>query len=211
VRYIGLGEMPAELIRRAHKIHPIAAVQMEYSLFSRDAENQIIPLCKELGIRFIACAPLCRGLLGGKIHSYDRLAPEDARRMLPRFTSENLGHNLKIVSELAKFAHSKSCTIAQLALAWLVCQSDTSVPLFGTTAIDHLQENLQSAHVKLMRTDIAAINYIPRGSPNLKLETTIICSLALFLFSIETSILSSAHELPSRFNTTRNSGMPIPL
>ena len=160
VRHIGLCEMPIEQIRRAHKIHPITAIQTEYSLFSRDAESQIIPICKELGIKLIACAPLCRGLLSGAIHSFDDLAPDDARRMLPRFESENLVHNFKIVSELKKIVQGKPCTVAQLALAWVVSQSASFVPLFGTTQSKHLQENIKSAKIKLAQTEIDAIDEI---------------------------------------------------
>ena len=160
VLHIGLGEMPVEQIRRAHKIHPITAIQTEYSLFSRDAESQIIPLCKELGIGLIACAPLCRGLLSANDHSFDNLAPDDARRMLPRFESGNLAHNFQIVSALKKLSQRKSCTVAQLALAWIACQSATFVPLFGTTREAHVQENIKSIKIMLTQTEIDAINEI---------------------------------------------------
>lgn len=160
VRHIGLGEMPVEQIRRAHKIHSITAIQAEYSLFSRDAESQIIPLCKELGIGLIACAPLCRGLLSGTIHSFDNLAPNDARRIFPRFESKNLAHNFQIILALKKIAESKSCTGAQLALAWVATQSPSFIPLFGTTQVDHLQENIKSMKINLSQTDIDAINEI---------------------------------------------------
>lgn len=160
VRHIGLGEMSVEQIRRAHKVHPITAIQTEYSLFSRDAENQIIPLCKELGIELIACAPLCRGLLSGTIQSFDNLAPDDARRILPRFGSENLAHNFKIVSSLKKLSQSKSCTIAQLSLAWVASQSASFVPLFGTTRSVHVQENIKSMKIRLTQTEVDAINEI---------------------------------------------------
>jgi len=160
VLHIGLGEMPAEQIRRAHKIHPITAIQTEYSLFSRDSESKIIPLCKELGIGLIACAPLCRGLLGGMIHSFDNLAPDDARRTLPRFESGNLTHNFQIVSTIKQLSQQKSCTVAQLALAWITCQSATFVPLFGTTRETHVQENLKSLKIRLTQTEVNVINEI---------------------------------------------------
>ena len=103
VRYLGLGEVSADNIRRAHRIHPIAAIQAEYSLFSREAEKHIIPLCKELGIGFIACAPICRGLLSGMITSFHDLGPDDFRRKFPRFESANLAHNLKSYQLLKKW------------------------------------------------------------------------------------------------------------
>ena len=160
VLHIGLGEMPAEQIRHAHKIYPITAIQTEYSLFSRDAESQIIPLCKELGIGLIACAPLCRGLLGANNHSFNNLAPDDARRMFPRFVSKNLAHNLEIVSALKTLSQRKSCTVAQLALAWVASQSATFVPLFGATRESHVQENIKSMKIRLTQTEVDAINEI---------------------------------------------------
>jgi aryl-alcohol dehydrogenase-like predicted oxidoreductase len=160
VLHIGLGEMPIEQIRRAHKIYPITAIQTEYSLFSRDSESQIIPLCKELGIGLIACAPLCRGLLSASDHSFDNLAPDDARRMLPRFESGNLAHNFQIVSTLKKLSQLKSCTVAQLALAWIACQSTAFVPLFGTTREAHVQENIKSMKIRLTQTEVDTINEI---------------------------------------------------
>jgi aryl-alcohol dehydrogenase-like predicted oxidoreductase len=164
VLHIGLGEMPVEQIRRAHQIHPITAIQTEYSLFSREAESQIIPLCKELGIGLIACAPLCRGLLCASQRSFDNLVPNDARRMLPRFASKNLAHNLKIVTALKKIAQGKSCTVAQLALAWIANQSATFIPLFGTTQVAHAQENTKSMKIQLTQTEIDAINEIVQKS-----------------------------------------------
>ena len=119
VRHIGLGELSAENIRRAHKVHPITVIQAEYSLFSREAEKHIIPLCKELGIGFVACAPICRGLLSGDITSFQDLAPDDSRRKFPRFEPKNLAHNLKTVLALKKVALHKSFSLSQLALAWV--------------------------------------------------------------------------------------------
>lgn len=115
VRYLGLGEMSTENVRRAHKIHPITAIQAEYSLFSKEAEKGIIPLCRELGIGLVPCAPVCRGLLGGSITSFDDLASDDFRRMLPRFEPENFAHNFEIVSALKMVAQHKSCSLSQLA------------------------------------------------------------------------------------------------
>lgn len=158
VLHIGLGEMATDLIRRAHSVHPITAVQAEYSLFSRDAEKTIIPLCKELDILFIACAPLCRGLLGGMIHSQSNLSSEDARRSLPRFQPDHLKHNVSIVSALQKMAKKRASSLAELALAWISCQSKSITPLFGTTSLDHLQENCKSQAICLSESEILAIN-----------------------------------------------------
>lgn len=158
VRYLGLGEMSAENIARAHKIHPITAVQAEYSLFSREAEKSIIPLCKKLGIEFIACAPLCRGLLSGKIRSPQDLSTDDARRKWPRFESTNLVHNFKIVSALQKVAETKAYTLSELALSWVSSQSAT--PLFGTTRPDHVQENIGRRGILLAKTEIDMLNEI---------------------------------------------------
>jgi len=160
VRHIGLGELSAENIRRAHKVHPITAIQAEYSLFSREAEKRIIPLCKELGIGFVACAPICRGLLSGDITSFQDLAPNDSRRKFPRFESENVVHNLKIVSALKKVAQHKPCSLSQLALAWISSQSASFVPLFGTTQPAHLMENIKSTELLLTQIEIDAINEI---------------------------------------------------
>lgn len=163
VRHIGLGEMSADAIRRAHKIHPITAVQAEYSLFSREASNSIIPLCKELGIGFVACAPLSRGLLTGCISSPQSLAPNDSRRKFPRFEPENLTHNLKVVAALKKIALAKSCTLSQLALSWI--SSQYPIPLFGTTQSDHLLENLKSSKVLLTQTELHTIEELLSKKP----------------------------------------------
>ena len=140
MRHIGLGELSAENIRRVHKVHPITAIQAEYSLFSKEAEKRIIPFCKELGIGFVSCAPICRGLLSGGIRSLQDLAPNDSRRKFPRFESENVVHNLKIVSALKKVAQHKPCSLSQLALAWVSSQSDSFIPLFGTTQSMYLMK-----------------------------------------------------------------------
>ena len=160
VRYLGLGELSAENIRRAHKVHPITAIQAEYSLFSREAEGHIIPLCKELEIGFVTCAPICRGFLCGDITSFHDLAPNDFRRKFPRFESENLTHNLKIISALKKVVQHKHCSLSQLALAWIFSQSASFVPIFGTTRPAHLIENIKSMDVLLTKPEIDAINEI---------------------------------------------------
>lgn len=152
VRQIGLGELSLENIRRAHKTHPIAVVQAEYSLFFRSPEKSLIPLCKELGIRFLACAPLSRGLLGGA--SFESMAATDFRRKFPRFEPENLKHNLKIVGTLKKFADAKSSTLAQLALSWVSSQSIQ--PLVGTTS--HIEEDVKK--IPLSQHEIEALKNI---------------------------------------------------
>ena len=131
-----------------------------YSLFSREAEKHIIPLCKELGIGFVACAPICRGLLSGVMTSFHDLAPNDVRRKFPRFESENLAHNFRIVSALKKVALAKPCSLSQLALAWISSQSPSFIPLFGTTHPAHLIENIKSIEMLLKQTEIDAINEI---------------------------------------------------
>jgi len=160
VRHIGLYEMGAKSIRRAHAVHPITAVQAEYSLFSRGAEEQLLPLCVELGIGFVACSPTSRGLLSGTITSFQDLAPDDSRRRFPRFQSENLIHNLSIVSSLQKIANEKSCSLAQLSLAWVSHQSPSIVPLFGTTHPNHVLENIKSAEIHFTKSEIDQINEI---------------------------------------------------
>ncbi len=171
VRHIGLGDVSAATIRRAHKVHPITAIQAEYSLFSRETEEHALPACKELGIGLIACAPLCRGLLTGKITSSNDLAPDDFRKNFPRFEPENLVHNSKIVSALKRLAASKSCSLAQLALAWVAQQSDHIIPLFGTTHPAHIQENLPSLKLSLSQAEMIKMNAIVKegavhGSPH---------------------------------------------
>jgi aryl-alcohol dehydrogenase-like predicted oxidoreductase len=160
VRCIGLGDMEAQYIRRAHSVHPITAVQAEYSLFSRKAEKQILPTCYELGIGFVACAPICRGLLSGLITSFQDLAPNDFRQYFPRFKTENLNHNLLIIRALKKIADEKSCSLSQLALAWVIAQSPSIVPIFGTTQSRHVLENIKCQEINLSQNEIDKINEI---------------------------------------------------
>ncbi|MBI5273740.1 MAG: aldo/keto reductase [Chlamydiales bacterium] len=141
-------------------VHPITAVQAEYSLFSREAEKQILPLCKELGIGFVACSPICRGLLSGTITSFQGLTPGDFRKHFPRFQTENLVHNLSIVSALKKVANEKSCSLSQLSLAWVVARAPSIIPLFGTTQSIHVLENIKSKQIHLTEQDIDKINEI---------------------------------------------------
>jgi aryl-alcohol dehydrogenase-like predicted oxidoreductase len=156
IRHIGLGEIGTENIRRAHKIYPITAIQAEYSLFFRETEKRLIPLCQELGIGLVACAPLCRSLLTGSIASFDGLQAHDFRRFFPRFSQTNLPHNLKIVEDLRKIAKKKACSLSQLALGWLSSQSSSIVPIFGTNQSSHLIENISP--MKFSASDIREIN-----------------------------------------------------
>lgn len=158
IRHIGLGEVGTENIRRAHKIHPITAVQAEYSLFFREPEKHLIPLCKELGIGLVACAPLCRGLLTGAITAFHALQSNDFRRFFPRFSESNLPHNLQLVERLRKIARAKPCSLAQLALGWLSSQSRHIMPIFGTTKPSHLIEDLSVA--QFSESEIREINAV---------------------------------------------------
>jgi len=158
VRYIGLGEVGTENICRAHKIHPITAIQAEYSMFTKEAEDLLIPLCDELGIGFIACAPLCRGLLTGTISSFAALQQSDFRRLFPRFSENNLPHNKQIVENLRKIAARKSCSLSQLALRWITLKFPSIVPLFGTTKASHLVENLST--IQLSAAEMDAIHEV---------------------------------------------------
>lgn len=158
IRYIGLGEVGTENIRRAHKVHPITAVQAEYSLFFREPEKRLIPLCQELSIGLVACAPLCRGLLTGAITSFGALQSNDFRRFFPRFAESNLPHNLQLVERLRKIARAKPCSLAQLALGWLSSQSPHIMPIFGTTKPSHLIEDL--SQVQFSKSEIHDINAV---------------------------------------------------
>jgi aryl-alcohol dehydrogenase-like predicted oxidoreductase len=158
VRYIGLSEAAPETIRRANNIHPVTALQTEYSLWTRDVEREILSTVRELHIGFVAYSPLGRGFLTGKIKSVEDLAPEDWRRFNPRFEKENLEHNLKIIQGLGRIAEKKKCTLAQLALAWLLAQGNDVVPIAGTKKRKYLEENMGALNVKLTEGDLKRIN-----------------------------------------------------
>ncbi len=160
VRHIGLGEMEAQYIRRAHAVHPITAIQGEYSLFSRGSEKKLIPLCEELGLGFVACSPICRGLLSGKITSFQNLRPGDFRQKFPRFSQENLPHNFSIVCALQKIADQKKCSLSQLSLAWIAAESPSIIPIFGTSQPMHVLENIMSINIQLTPDEIDQINTI---------------------------------------------------
>lgn len=164
IRYIGLSEAPAEQIHRAHAVHPIAAVETEYSLWSREAEDEVLPLLKELGMGFVRYSPLGRGFLTGQIKMFDDLPEDDYRRQYPRFQGENFAKNLEVVSLIEGMAAQKGCTAAQLSLAWLLAQGDHIVPIPGTKRVGRVQENLGALQVSLSEDDLAEIERIsPKG------------------------------------------------
>jgi aryl-alcohol dehydrogenase-like predicted oxidoreductase len=158
ILHIGLSEAAPETIRRAHAVHPVAAVQTEYSLWSRDPEREILPTCRELGIGFVPYSPLGRGFLSGRFKSPDELAEDDFRRSGPRFTGENLDANLKLAAKVAEIAEEKGITPAQLALAWVLAQGDDLVPIPGTKRRKYLQENAAAVDVELTRDDLNRID-----------------------------------------------------
>ncbi|MGM9485439.1 aldo/keto reductase [Roseateles sp. NT4] len=148
IRHLGLSEASAATIRRAHAVHPIAAVQTEYSLWSRDVEAEVLPTCRELGIALVPYSPLGRGFLTGAIRSAEQLAPDDRRRIHPRFQGENLDHNLALADALSALATEWSYTPAQLALAWLLDQGEDIVPIPGTRSAKRLDENALASHIR---------------------------------------------------------------
>jgi aryl-alcohol dehydrogenase-like predicted oxidoreductase len=158
VKYLGLSEAAPETIRRAHAVHPITALQTEYSVFAREPEAEILPTCRELGIGFVAYSPLGRGFLSGRFHSPDELAENDFRRTQPRFQGENLEANARIVDKLHEIAGEKGITPAQLALAWVLAQGDDIVPIPGTKRRTYLEENAAAADVELTDEDLARID-----------------------------------------------------
>ncbi|MGH8249751.1 MAG: aldo/keto reductase [Steroidobacteraceae bacterium] len=165
VKHLGLSEAAAATVRRAHKVHPIAAVQNEYSLFCRDPEDELLPTLAELGIALVAFSPLGRGFLGGRFRKLDDLAPDDWRRNNPRFQGENFTRNLALVDHLQELAEQRDCTSAQLALAWLLSKHDNVVPIPGTSSAKRLQENAAAVDVELSQADLDRIEQIsPKGS-----------------------------------------------
>jgi len=164
VRYLGLSEASSNTIRRAHGIHPISALQTEYSLWSRDPEDEIIATTRELGIGFVPYSPLGRGFLGGQIRSIDDLAPDDFRRFSPRFQGENFQKNLDVADQIQAIAREKGCTASQLALAWVIAQGDDMVPIPGTKRRSYLEENVAAMNIKLTADDMKRIDQVsPKG------------------------------------------------
>jgi aryl-alcohol dehydrogenase-like predicted oxidoreductase len=160
VRYLGLSEAAPATLRRAAKIHPIAALQTEYSLWCRDVEAEILPTCRELGIGFVPYSPLGRGFLTGKIRKLDDLGATDWRRNGPRFQGQNFDLNLTIVHRLQAIAQKKKCTPGQLALAWVLAQGEDIVPIPGTKRRTYLEENLAALQIELTAEDLAEFNRI---------------------------------------------------
>ena len=164
VRWLGMSEAAPATIRRAATIHPIAALQTEYSLWTRDPEKEVLPTCRELGIAFVPYSPLGRGFLGGNIKTAGDLEQGDRRLDMPRFQGENLRRNLEIVSRVEAMAKRKKCTPAQLALAWLLAQGDDIVPIPGTKRRVYLEENIQAVEVSLTATELKEIDqHLPVG------------------------------------------------
>jgi len=158
VRYLGLSEAGVETIRRAQAVHPIAALQTEYSLWTRDPEDEILPTCRELGIGFVAYSPLGRGFSTGQIKKFDDLADDDFRRRSPRFQGENFAKNLQLVAKIEEIAAEKHIQPSQLALAWVLAQGDDIVPIPGTKRRKYLEENAGAVDVVLTKDDLARIN-----------------------------------------------------
>ena len=158
IRHIGLSEAAADTIRRANAVHPITAVQTEYSLWSRDPEDEVLPTCRELGIGFVPYSPLGRGFLAGRFTSPDELDDGDFRRTGPRFTGHNLEANLRLADKVKEIAAEKGVTPAQLAIAWLLAQGDDIVPIPGTKRRTYLEQNAQAVDVQLTTDDLVRID-----------------------------------------------------
>src|SRR5204862_5325974 len=164
VRYLGLSEAAPATIRRAHAAHPITALQSEYSLWSRDPEDEILPTCRELGIGFVPYSPLGRGFLTGRFQKPEDLPADDYRRNHPRFQGENFQRNLRLVDAVRRIAAEKRCTPSQLALAWLLAQGPDVVPIPGTKKRKYLEENAGAARIRLTSDDLRRIEEVaPRG------------------------------------------------
>ena len=160
VLYLGLSEAAPRTLRRAHAVHPISALQTEYSLWSRDPEEEILPAVRELGIGFVAYSPLGRGFLSGRIRSLEDLAPTDYRRRCPRFQGENLARNLRLADRLAEIATAGGVTPAQLALAWVMSRGEDVVTIPGARQRRHLEENVAAAALELSDEDLAGLDAV---------------------------------------------------
>ena len=165
VRYLGLSEAAPETIRRAHAVHPISALQTEYSLFTRDPEDEVLPTVRELGIGFVAYSPLGRGFLTGQIRRFEDLAPDDLRRQSPRFQGDNFRRNLELADRVKEIAAEKDATPGQLALAWLLHLGDDVVPIPGTKRRKYLEENVVATEITLTEEDLERIEEVtPKGA-----------------------------------------------
>jgi aryl-alcohol dehydrogenase-like predicted oxidoreductase len=160
VRYLGLSEAAAATMRRAHAVHPIAALQTEYSLWTRDPEQELLATCRQLGIAFVAYSPLGRGFLTGRFRSEDDLAPDDWRRQNPRFQGENFRKNLDVVATVEELARLKGCTPAQLALAWLLSRGEDVIPIPGSTRAERVEENAAAVRVNLSPDELASLDAV---------------------------------------------------
>jgi aryl-alcohol dehydrogenase-like predicted oxidoreductase len=157
VRFLGLSEASAATLRRAYAVHPIAALQTEYSLWSRDPEDEILPACRELGVGFVPYSPLGRGFLTGRFRRIEDLPADDYRRNNPRFMGENFDKNLDLVAKVKEIAREKGCTPSQLALAWLLAQGPDVVPIPGTKQRQYLEENARAVKIQLGAADLRRI------------------------------------------------------
>lgn len=165
VRFLGLSEAAPNTLRRAVAVHPIAALQTEYSLWSREPEDEILPICRELGVGFVPYSPLGRGFLTGQITKFEDLEADDYRRNTPRFQGENFQKNLDLVARINDLARRKHCTASQLALAWVLAQGEDIVPIPGTKRVKYLEENLGALEVELSKDELAQLNEIaPKGN-----------------------------------------------
>ncbi|QSF42981.1 aldo/keto reductase [Paenibacillus tianjinensis] len=165
IRYIGLSEAGAGTIRRAHSVHPVSALQTEYSLWSRDVEDEILPVCRELGIGFVPYSPLGRGFLTGQIRTFEDLAEDDYRRNSPRFQGDNFSKNLELVERIKQIAAEQEVQPSQLALAWLLAQGEDIVPIPGTKRTKYLEENVGALAIGLSEADLQRINEVaPKGA-----------------------------------------------
>jgi len=160
IRHIGLSEASAETVRKAHEVHPISAVQVEYSLWSREPELELLPTLQELGIALVAYAPLSRGFLSGTVTTTSDLEDRDIRHRMPRFNDVNFQSNLEIVKELTKIAEDKGVSIAQLAIAWVLAQGENIIALVGTKSVEHLKDDLGAIRVELSRADLDEIEAV---------------------------------------------------
>jgi aryl-alcohol dehydrogenase-like predicted oxidoreductase len=158
VRYLGLSEAGPQSLRRAHRTHPIAALQSEYSLWTREPEQSVLPVCRELGIGFVPFSPLGRGFLTATVKDIDTLSANDVRRKMPRFQPENLPQNLMLADRLQNLARAKGCSTAQLALAWLLTKGPDIVPIPGTKRMRYIEENVAAADLALTSAEIAALD-----------------------------------------------------
>ena len=160
INHIGLSEVSSSTLRRAHSVHPITAVQSEYSLWTRDPENRVLATCVELGIGFVPFSPLARAFLSGKLRNIQALEENDMRKQMPRFREENFGKNLRLLEEFETIASDNGCTMAQLALAWLLAQGEAVVPIPGTKHVEYAVENAGAADLSLSEEDLKRVGEI---------------------------------------------------